>query len=105
MGYFFSIKKADQFSKVREEGLCILDRGLEIYVRNGEQPGAGLGIKVSSNIANSVQRNRIKRVIREALRGLNLKESLEILVIVKRDGLTNNKASVLEVFRQHPSVK
>ena len=75
MGYFFSIKKVDQFSRVREEGLCILDKGLEIYVRNGEQPGVGLGIKVSSNIANSVQRNRIKRVNTEAMMGLNLKES------------------------------
>ena len=87
MGYFFSIKKADQFSKVREEGLCILDRGLEIYVRNGEQPGVGLGIKVSSNIANSVQRNRIKRVIREALRGLNLKSSINKILNESLDPL------------------
>jgi ribonuclease P protein component len=92
----------DRFLKKREEFLECYDRGTRYFSRTfilfvlPRERGTGflLGTAVSKKIGNAVQRNRVKRLIRECFR-LNqnlVTAGVRIVVVPKRkidpDGIT-----------------
>jgi ribonuclease P protein component len=79
------ILKPDDFSRVRKTGKRVSTRSLTVYMLPTEAGVRRLGLSVSSRVGNSVVRNRVKRLLREAFR-LNkgsFPGSSDILVSVK----------------------
>ena len=68
------LKKRWEFQRAYQKGRKYLNRYFVIYVfarlEDGPASGARLGITASKKVGKSVQRNRVKRLIREAFRAL-----------------------------------
>jgi ribonuclease P protein component len=63
------VKKESEFKRIIEGGIKKRRRNLILYrLKEGEEEGQRFGIKVSGGHLKSVERNRIKREIREVLR-------------------------------------
>ncbi|MCU5746459.1 ribonuclease P protein component [Staphylococcus sp. SQ8-PEA] len=62
----YRIKKNNDFQKVYKKGKSVANRQFVVYTRkNKDLEHFRLGISVSKKLGNAVQRNRIKRAIRE----------------------------------------
>ena len=62
------IKKSSNFKYVYSRGKSVSDRNLVLYIaRNGMNINK-VGLSVSKKVGNSVTRNRIRRLIKEAYR-------------------------------------
>jgi ribonuclease P protein component len=77
----------------RREFLAVQQRGERLYAGEvlvlSQGPGAGrarIGITVSSKVANAVERNRVKRWVREAFREIQAELPPVDLVVVARKG-------------------
>ncbi len=80
------LKKRWEFQRAYQHGSKYWNRYFVIYVFSGASArwprGARLGITVSKKVGNSVQRNRVKRLIREAFRGLRPKIRMKTDIVV-----------------------
>lgn len=77
------LKKRWEFQRAYQKGRKYLNRHFVIYVfarLNGG--GARLGITASKKVGKSVQRNRVKRLIREAFRALRPRIQPEYDIVV-----------------------
>ncbi len=64
------LKKSWEFQRTYKKGKKCWDAYFVIYVCKTQLRYTRLGITVSKKVGNSVQRNRVKRLIREAFRSL-----------------------------------
>ncbi len=80
-----SLKKSSDFQIVLKKGTWSSGKVLSIYVMKNSKNANLLGIAVGKKGLNSVQRNRIKRLIRESYRNIesNLKLGYNIVVLWK----------------------
>ncbi len=67
------LKKSWEFQRTYKKGKKYWDAYFVIYVYNTQLHQPRLGITASKKVGNSVQRNRVKRLIREAFRMLKHK--------------------------------
>jgi len=78
------VKKRD-FDLVFKEGVTLVSKDLVIYARPNELSFSRLGLSVSKKIGKAVTRNRIKRLLREAMRKLSGEFSVHVdFVLVAR---------------------
>jgi len=87
----FSFSKKDrllkpgEFAKTRKAGRRLSTRSFTLYILSNGLDRTRLGLSVSAKVGNAVERNRVKRLIREFFRlntGL-FPESADVLVTVK----------------------
>ena len=104
MSKLTSLKRVDQFEKIKKEGRKLEKRGLEVFVLNNGVSGPRLGIQVSSKIANSITRNKIRRRIKEAASFLKEKDSIDVVVVVKKKGLEADFFTIKDILEKHPSL-
>lgn len=82
------LKGAKSFDKVKSEGKVIQSKNFGLAMLNRKDKGpARFGIIVSTKISKkAVLRNKIKRVIRESLRGMleKIKPGFDIVFLVKK---------------------
>ena len=86
------LKKRSEFQRAYQEGNKYWDRYFVIYVRPTGFGRSRLGITVSKKVGKSVQRNRVKRLIRESFR--HLRPQIQIgydVVVVGRSAATRLK--------------
>ncbi len=79
------LKKSAQFALVRKSGKKAGSKHLAVYILANDTGKTRLGLAVSSAVGNSVERNRIKRLIREFFRFNKdrLQRSVDLLVTVR----------------------
>jgi ribonuclease P protein component len=87
------LNKSWQFSKVYKEGKKYCSRQFILYVLPNNSREIRLGLTVTKKVGISVQRNRIKRVIREVFRLLKEIEVGNDLVVVARKAAVDLKYS------------
>ena len=87
------LKKSWQFRKVYKGGDKYLDNLFILYVLPNNTQETRLGLTVTKKVGISVQRNRIKRVIREVFRSLSGIAPGNDLVVIARKSAVNLKYS------------
>jgi len=70
------LKKDSDFRKVYKKGKSVANKYLVMYVLENELENSRVGISVSKKVGNAVNRNKIKRRIRESYR-LNIDEKVK----------------------------
>lgn len=65
---YSKLKRSWQFDKIYKEGNKYSDDLFVIYVLANNTREVGIGLTVTKKVGTSVQRNRIKRIVREVLR-------------------------------------
>jgi ribonuclease P protein component len=94
------LKKSWEFQRAYKKGEKYWDTYFVIYVYHTELTQPRLGITVSKKVGKSVQRNRVKRLIREAFRMLKVELlSHDDIVVVGRKA-----ACRLSVHQVHDSL-
>lgn len=80
------LKKNYEFKNVLEKRNHFGGRYLDVFLMKNNENINYLGIAVSKKVANSVQRNKIKRYIREAYTNIedNINNGFNIIIIWKR---------------------
>ncbi|MDD5621766.1 MAG: ribonuclease P protein component [Actinomycetota bacterium] len=95
---FETLKRKSDFSRVVKKGSCKRDKYLTLYIfKKAEVRGpVRIGLGVSKKIGGAVLRNRIKRVLREALRKVEIEScnNLDVLIVAKPAITT---ASLMEI--------
>ncbi|CAM3806781.1 ribonuclease P protein component [Alkalicoccus chagannorensis] len=81
------LRKNEEFQQVFQHGSSAANRQFVVYQR--PKPGQDhirIGLSVSKKLGNAVQRNRIKRLMKEVLRELapRLKQECDIVIIARK---------------------
>lgn len=81
------LKKNYEFRKVLSRGNHYSGKNLEIFIQENNKNNNFLGLAISSKQANAVNRNRIKRLIRENYKNFedNIKFGKNIIFLLKKD--------------------
>ena len=85
-------KKNYEFRKVLSKGKYYSGEFIESFILKNEQKLNFLGIAINTKIGTAVQRNRIKRLFREAYYSLeeSLKDGQSVVFLWKKKQLTEN---------------
>lgn len=76
---------ARDFSNLKVDSLVFKGQMIRIYFKKNDLEFSRVGISVSSKTANSVVRNRFKRIIREHFRNSSFKATgIDFLCVVQR---------------------
>lgn len=81
----YRLRKRKDFSRVYHKGKSVANRQLVLYFLPNDLPHFRLGISVSKKIGRAVLRNRLKRLVREAVRSLQeeVKPGHDLIFIVR----------------------
>ena len=98
-----SLKKRRDFEAVFNEGVSSSSSSLVIYSKPNELGFSRLGLAVSRKIGNAVIRNRIRRLLREAMRecAVDMSEHYDFVIIAKKSsagGTLKTFVSSIESF-------
>ena len=100
-----SLTKSQDFKSVFNEGVSSSSSFLVIYAKPNELRFSRLGLAVSRKIGNAVIRNRIRRLLREAMRecAKDMAEHYDFVIIARKasvEGTLNTFVSNIEKFLQ-----
>lgn len=93
------LRTQKNFSRVYEEGEEKKTGCFDFYIRKKEEPPPRIGIVAPANIGKAVERNRVKRIIREGFRkNKKLFDDLDVIVIIKEPALRSKNKELSRDF-------
>lgn len=102
-----SLKKNNEFKRVYKKGRYKIGRYIVMYVIPNKKTVNRIGITTGKRFGNSVQRNRMKRMIREAyrLQQADMKTGYDIIFMakatVRKADLPNRKLKAVYIPTYH----
>jgi len=102
---FTALNNSQHFKNLKKEENAIKANGLKIYLKINNLETSRLGISISSNETNAVNRNKFKRRIKEAVRGLETEKNVDIYVIGTVQSSKMNLTDITETLISHPELK
>ena len=99
---FTALNKKNHFKNLRKEEFCFAEKGVRVFVKENGADINRLAVSISSKHANAVNRNRFKRRIKEAVRGLETKLNLDILVEGSSKASQLNLIEIKKILIRHP---
>jgi len=99
---FTALNKKNHFENLRKEEFCFADKGVKVFVKENTVGTNRLGISISSKYANAVNRNRFKRRIKEAVRGLETELNLDILIEGSANAPQLKLIEIQNILTRHP---
>jgi ribonuclease P protein component len=81
-----SLKKNHQFRVVYQRGKSAANKYLVLFVLKSKEDHNKLGVSISKKVGKSVQRNRIRRLIKESYRSLekDVRVGFDLIVIARQ---------------------
>ncbi len=94
------LRTRSQINRVFAWGRSVADRHFVVYTRNNELGHSRLGLSVGRRVGGAVQRNRIKRLLREAFRlsRERIGPDLDVFVVVRGAGAPDRLEDVREAL-------
>jgi len=106
MKFTTSLKKNHEFKRLYNKGKSAASQSAVIYCRRNGRPENRLGITVSTKLGGAVQRNRVRRRLKEIYR-LNeekLAAGYDVVIVARMRsrfvGYRELESSVLSLFRK-----
>ena len=103
------LSRSAEFDRVYRQGRSHANRHLVLYaVPSAAEGDARLGVSVSRKVGGAVERNRVKRLLREAFAAEPVAEGHDVVVVARpparelaaRDGLAGVRAALGELLTQ-----
>ncbi len=99
MGEIISLKENRAFKRIYAKGKSYVAPNLVMYTMKNRVGFTRVGITTSKKIGKAVQRNRARRVIREAYRQINSNTNRNLDIVFVARGRTT-KAKMQEVMKE-----
>jgi len=98
----YRLRNAQDFARQRREGRIFRNRLMRMSVLSNELPHNRYGFVVSKQLGNAVTRNRVRRLLREALRLLHpaIKPGYDVVIIARRELVGQSFTTVQSVARE-----
>ena len=95
-----TLKTNSDFRRAYARGKSYTNPALVMYVRKNRAGSCRIGITASKKIGNAVQRNRARRVIREAFRQINLplKGHYDLVFVARTKTVFKKSTEIYEVM-------
>ena len=102
MSDFVTLKSNPDFRRLYNRGISITDPALVIYYSKNRAGICRIGITTSKKIGNAVERNRSRRVIREAFRQVcpNLNPCYDIVMVARSKTKYLKSTRIEEVMKR-----
>jgi ribonuclease P protein component len=106
----YSLKKNEEIKKVLDYQRKKISGAITVYTKPQDKPGLfKLAISVPKKYGNAVQRNKIKRQLREILRLFQLQPGIDYFVLVKPTAkdytFQELEKHIHECLKQHDQIK
>ena len=95
------IRRRSEFQRVYERGVRVHGRLATVFILGNGTSVGRLGIAATKRIGGSVERNRAKRLIREAFRRHKLAPGFDVVVVPKRELLDASLAAIESEYRHN----
>ncbi|MDQ0339277.1 ribonuclease P protein component [Caldalkalibacillus uzonensis] len=86
----YRLRKNQEFARVYRDGKSVANRQLVLfYLPNESVRHFRLGVSVSKKLGRAVVRNRMKRLVKEAVRhqAVHIKQGYDLVIIVRKGAL------------------
>ena len=95
-----TLKTNSDFRRAYARGKSYTNPALVMYVRKNRAGSCRIGITASKKIGNAVQRNRARRVIREAFRQVNLplKGNYDVVFVARTKTVHKKSTDIYNVM-------
>ena len=95
-----TLKTNSDFRRAYARGKSYTNPALVMYVRKNRAGSCRIGITTSKKIGNAVQRNRARRVIREAFRQVNLplKGNYDVVFVARTKTVFKKSTDIYNVM-------
>jgi ribonuclease P protein component len=82
----FRLKQSTEFKRVRRSGKSYAHPFIVLFVLSTESERTLVGVAAGRTVGNAVQRNRAKRLVREAIRPLlgEIRPGLQVVLIARK---------------------
>ncbi len=101
---FTALNTSHHFKNLKKDENAIKANGLKIYLKINNLETSRLGINISSKGTNAVNRNKFKRRTKEAVKGLEIKENVDIYVIGSIQSSKLSLKEITETLISHPEL-
>ena len=101
---FTALNKRNHFFRLKKEENCFTEKGLKVYIEENNDTNSKLGISISSKQTTAVERNKFKRRIKEAVRGLKEEKNFNIYIVGSKNNLNLKVNEMQKIISSHPKL-